>query len=415
MGSNLAIHGGPPVRRDPFPSVGDISGRDLGDEEIRNLTEVIRSGRLFRYGGQFVPRLEQEFARMHGVKHAVASTSGTAALHLAVGAVNPDPGDEIITSPITDMGTVIPIVQQNAVPIFADLDPRTYTLDPASVAARVSSHTRAIIAVHLFGHPCDMEALWAIARPRGIAVIEDCAQAYLAEDNGRRVGAMGTLGCFSLQQSKHMTAGDGGITITDDDALAERLALFSDKGWPRSGDVRDYLFMGMNYRMNELTGAVACAQLGKVQSVVERRRAAAARLTASLEQVAGVEPPHVRPGCAHSYWQYPITINEQVIRATPAEFAKALGAEGIPAGVGYIGKPLYMSRALQEEAAYGSSHYPWHSADHSRYYHYQERDCPHTLEILRRIIVLPWNEKYTERDVQDIADGIAKVAEHYRV
>jgi len=414
MASDLAIHGGRPVRTEPLPSVGDISGRDMGDEEIRNLTEVIRSGRLFRHGGQFVPRLEEEFARMHGVGHAVASTSGTAALHLAVGAVNPDPGDEIITSPITDMGSVIPIVQQNAVPVFADLDPRTYTLDPASVAQRVTEHTKAIIAVHLFGQACDMDALWEIARPRGIAVIEDCCQAYLAEDKGRRVGTMGTLGCFSLQQSKHMTAGDGGITITDDDDLAQRLALFSDKGWPRTGDARDYLFMGVNYRMNELTGAVAYAQFGRVQSVVERRRAAAGRLTALLQDAPGVEPPTVRPGCLHSYWQYPITINEQVLSATPAEFAKALSAEGIPAGVGYIGRPLYMVKALREQIAYGSSHYPWRSADHGRRYEYREDDCPNTLEILRRIIVLPCNEKYSDRDVQDIADGIAKVAAHYR-
>ncbi len=412
--AKLAIEGGAPVRTQPFPTVGNASGRRMGEEEIRNLTEAIHSGRLFRYGGTFVTRLEQEFARLHGAKHAIAATSGTTALHVAVGAVQPNPGDEIITSPITDMGTIIPILFQNAIPVFADLEPDTYCLQPRSVEERLTERTAAIVVVHLFGQPTDMDPILELAGRRGIPVIEDCAQAYLAEYHGKLVGTMGALGCFSMQQSKHMTAGDVGIVITDDDELATRARLFADKGWPRGGEAREYLFLGNNYRMNELTGAVACAQLGKVESVVAARRAAAEKLNARVRQIPGVNPPGVRAGCRHSYWQYPITIDEEVLRASPRDFVAALSAEGVPAGHGYIGRPIYMTQMLYNRTAYGTSHCPWTCEYAARNIQYQESDCPNTVEILRRIIVMPMNENYTDQDINDIAEGLDKVAAHYR-
>lgn len=402
------------MRTAPFPTVGDISGRLMGNEEIHNLTEVIRSGKLFRHGGQFVVRFEEQFARRHGVKHGIASTSGTAALHVAVGALQPNPGDEIITSPITDMGTIIPIVYQNAIPVFADLEPDMYCMQPGSIARQINDRTAAIIVVHLFGQPTDMDAVLGLARDRGIPVIEDCAQAYLTEYHGKLAGTMGTFGCFSLQQSKHMTAGDGGITITNDDELAIRARLFADKGWPRDPGARRYEMLGLNYRMNELTGAVACAQLGKVETVVSRRRAAADTLTARINAIEGVNPPRVRDNCQHSYWQYPITIDEQALGVSPADFTRALSAEGIPASVGYIGHPIYMMKPLRERTAFGASHCPWECQGASRRIEYRENDCPNTVEILRRIIIIPWDENYTERDVNDIADALDKVAAHFR-
>ncbi|UCH36794.1 MAG: DegT/DnrJ/EryC1/StrS family aminotransferase [Armatimonadota bacterium] len=386
----------------------------MGDEEISNLTEVIRSGKLFRYGGQFVVRFEEEFAGRYGAKHAVAATSGTAALHVAVGALQPNPGDEIITSPITDMGTIIPILFQNAIPVFADLEPDMYCMQPQSIAGRITDRTAAIIVVHLFGQPADMDSILALARDRGIPVIEDCAQAYLTEYHGTLAGTMGDIGCFSLQQSKHMTAGDGGIIITDDDDIAMRARLFADKGWPRQGEARDYMFLGANYRMNELTGAVACAQLGKVESVVANRRAAAEKLTARINEIEGVNPPAVRDNCKHSYWQYPITVDEDVLGTSPRDFVQALSAEGIPAGVGYIGRPIYMTQMLHDKKAYGSSHCPWECKFAGRSIEYRKDDCPDTLEILRRIIIIPWNENYGDREVNDIADGLDKVAAHFR-
>lgn len=414
MNSKLAIDGGNPVRTKPFPTVGDASGRTFGEEEIALVTEVLRSGKLFRFGGKFVPRLEEEFAKLHAVKHAIACTSGTASIHIAVAAVNPDPGDEIITSPISDIGSVAPILFQNAIPVFADLEPDTYTLDPRSVEERITDRTRAILVVHLLGQPTDMDGIMQIARQRGLAVIEDCCQAYLAKHKGKLVGTIGDMGCFSLQQSKHMTTGDGGICITDDEDLGSRARLFADKGWPREGPVRDYLFLGLNYRMNELTGAVACAQLGKVEKCVSTRRALARRLTEQIRGVEGVNPPVVREGCEHSYWYYPITIDDQVVGMSPHEFVRALSAEGIPASAGYIGRPLYLSPVLREKRTYGSSHCPY-DCGRGRDIEYKEGYCPEAEAILKRLILVGWNENYSEEDADDIAAALAKVAQAKRI
>ncbi len=412
--SELAINGGARVRTTPLPNVGDVSGRDFGEAEIANVTEVIKTGRMFRYGGKYVDSFEQDFTRKLDMKHAAAVTSGTAALHTAMGALNLDVGREVITAPITDMGTVAPILMQNCIPVFADLDPVHYTMTPESIEERITDKTGAIVVVHLFGQPADMDAIAEIGRKHGIPVVEDCCQAYMAEYKGKLVGTIGDIGCFSLQQSKHMTAGDGGIVVTNNDDLANRARLFADKGWPRTGDVRDYLFLGINYRMNELTGAVAFAQCGKVESVVQRRRRAAEALTTALSDVPGVIPPKVRPGVKHSWWLYPITIDEQALRCTPKEFAQAVAAEGIGAGHGYIGKPIYMSPVLQDKATYGRSQCPFTCPFYGKERVYRPEDCPNTLEILRKIITVPCNEFFTDADIGDIAEAVSKVARAYR-
>ena len=285
----LAIHGGEPVRRNPFPTVNDKSGRNIGREELELLKRVVESGALFRYSGTMVSSFEREFAGFLGVKHAVASTSGTAALHIATGAAGIGPGMEVITSPLTDIGTIIAILGQNAIPVFADIDPDTYNLDPEDVRNKVTDKTRAVIAVHIFGLPADMDPLVELAEEKDLVLIEDCAQAYLAEYKGRLVGTIGDIGCFSLQQSKHMFTGDGGITVTDDDELARKARLFMDKGWDRSlGLPRAYVMLGFNYRMTELQGAVARAQLKKVRWVVERRRRVAESLTKKISGSMGL-------------------------------------------------------------------------------------------------------------------------------
>ena len=411
-GERLAIDGGTSVRTDPLPSVSGKSGRGFGEEELLNLREAIESGNLFRYGGKFVMKFEEDFSKMLGVKHSVASTSGTSAIHIAVGAVNPNPGDEIITAPITDMGTLVGILFQNAIPVFADLDPKTYTMLPESIEERITEKTKAIIVVHLFGQSADMDPILEIARRHNLKVIEDCCQAYLAEYKGRLVGTMGDIGCFSLQQSKHMASGDGGITVTNDDDLGRRAALFSDKGWPREPGARDYPFLGINYRMNELTGAVASAQVGKVEDVVRRRRKIAEAITRGISDAPGVKVPVVREGCKHSWWQYAITIDESALTCTPVEFGQALTKEGIPAGVGYIGKPIYMNPIFLDTMTYGDSGCPFtcHRANKREY---RESDCPNTMEILRTIVILACNEFYTDRDVDDIVAAVRKVAHHF--
>ena len=233
MSGKLAIHGGEKTIGTRLPSYLESAGRTFGAEEEALVLEALRSGCLTRNGGKMVQRLEAEFAQRLGVKHAAACSSGTASVHLAIAALNPAPGDEIIVPPITDIGSIAPILWQNAVPIFADLDPQTITLDPADVERRITPNTRAIVAVHLAGQPCALDELSAIARRHKLVLIEDCSQAYWAEYAGKLVGTLGDMACFSLQQSKHITCGEGGLFVTNNADWARRAALFADKAWPR--------------------------------------------------------------------------------------------------------------------------------------------------------------------------------------
>ncbi len=402
----LALDGGIPFRDTesrPFPP-----RTPFGEEEIRLVTKALRSQNLFRWGGEFTPRFESRFAETYGVKHAIGSTSGTAALHVAIGAINPEPGDEIITSAITDLGTIIPILYQNAVPVFADTDLATLTVDSDDVERLITPRTRAIIAIHLFGNACRMEALVEISKRKGIPLIEDCCQAHLTRYRGRMLGTYGDIGCFSFQQSKQMTTGDGGMTITNDDALARYMRMFADKNYDRERQgSRMYGPLGMNYRITELHSAVGLAQLEKLAGVIDSRNGLGNRLTEGIAQIDGVVPAPVTPGARHSYWTYPM-------RATgfsAERFAQALNAEGIGASAGYIGDPIYQcSAALAEHRTYGDSSFPFYSPYTDRTFERADELCPRTREVLEQLVLLPFNENYTEADIDDVAGGVRKVA-----
>ena len=401
----LAIDGGTPVHRGPYGA-----GSKFGKEELKELIDVVYSGTMFRWSGTKVKQLEEDFAKLLGVKHAVASTSGTACIHVAVGMVNPNPGDEIITAPITDIGTVIPILYQTAIPIFADVDPETLNIDPADVERKITDKTKAIIVVHLSGNPADMDAIMDIAEPRGITVIEDCSQAHLSEYKGRYVGTVGHIGCFSMQQSKHMTCGDGGLTVTSNDDYALRGKLFADKGWHRDDyGPRKYTLLGLNYRMTELQGAVGCAQLRKLKSVVEARRRNGDALSALIQPAQHVRPQKLLPGCKHTYWHYELLVAPGA-PFTADEFAAALRAEGVPVGAHYIGKPIFLCHeALAQKRIFGDSQFPFDHPNARKDVSYEAGMCPKCEDALERLMVIPMSEFYTEANIQDMAQAILKV------
>jgi len=402
----LALHGGSPYRDTesrPFPT-----RTPFGDEEIRLVTKALRSQNLFRWGGELTPLFESRFAETYGAKHATGSTSGTAALHVAIGAVNPEPGDEIITSAITDLGTIIPILYQNAVPVFADTDPETLTVDAEDVERLITPRTRAIIAIHLFGNACRMEALAEISRRKGIALIEDCCQAHLTRYRGRLLGTFGDIGCFSFQQSKHMTTGDGGMTITDDDALGRCMRSFADKHYDRDrAGSRMYGPLGMNFRITELHSAVGLAQLEKVGRVVASRNRLGGRLSEGIQHLDGIVPAPVTPGATHSYWSYPM----RVPGYSNETFARAMNAEGIGASAGYIGDPIFQcSAALADHRTYGDSRFPFYSPYTDRTFEHADELCPRTREQLGQLVMLSFNEQYTDGDIDDVAGAVGKVA-----
>ena len=399
----LAIHGGSKVRTEPFPE-----RTPFGEREEELLLQAVRSQTLFVKSGTFVKGLEKEFAAFYGTQHAQASTSGTAAIHTAVGVVNPDPGDEIITAPITDPGSVMPILMQNAVPIFADVDPKTLNMTPESIEANITDRTRAIILVHLFGHPCDIDEVVQIAEKHNLILIEDCCQTHATKYKGRYAGTFGHMGCFSFQQSKHMTTGDGGMILTNDQETYIRLKLFSDKGWDYQymGD-RDHAFLAPNYRMTEMQGAVGLAQLEKLRDVVERRIALGRLLTELIANAPGVETVSLPSDREVSWWNYIFHVTGH----DPDEFCNAVSAEGVSMGAHYIKDPIYMrGDFLTKGHTYGSSQFPFNSPYVSREYHYGPELVPGAVEGLGTVVVRGIHEHMNEEDIRDTATAINKVA-----
>ncbi len=402
--SKLAILGGEPYRSQPFPK-----RTPFGKEEIAFVIEAIQSQSLFGLGGPKVTKFERAFAKLYNVEYSVASTSGTAAIHIAIGMIDPNPGDEIITAPITDGGSIVPIVYQNCIPVFADVD-ESYNMNPKDVEAKITERTAAIMVVHLFGNSCDMKAMLEISSKHNIPLIEDASQAHVTKYRGKYLGTLGDIGAFSLQQSKHMTTGDGGMAITNREDLAERMSLFRDKGWTRKPDwgPRTYLFLAPNYRMTELQAAVGLAQIGKVQRVVEKRRALGNYLSELISDVEGVIPAPITEGSEHSYWLYPLRVERWRIN----KFAKVLKEEGIDNWLGYIGEPIFLCMdALAAKRTFGNSRHPFDGCHGGRSIEYAQGMCPVTENMLHHLLTISINENYSKSDIEYIAGAIHKVAE----
>ena len=391
-----------------LPSDNDHTGRDLGREELALLREVIESGTLNSTRGTQVKAFERAFAARHGVPHARAVSSGTAAIHSAIAAIDPEPGDEIITTTVTDMGAIAPILFQQAIPIFADVDPVTLNVTAETVAARITPRTRAIIATHLFGNPCDVVGITRIAVARGIPVIEDCGHAYLATQHGQLVGTIGRIGVFSMAQSRHMTTGEGGTLITSDDDVARALTLFRDKGSAKGDPDPDHYLLALNYRMTELQGAVARAQLQKLTRAVRRRRRTAERLTEQLGELPGITLPEAMPGSTHVYWRYALIADPAIIRGGCDGLAMALRSRGVPCVPRFLRKLPFQWRMFTERKTYGRSRCPFSCRvrDGGSEVVYDAADYPGTIRGLEQVLVLPWNEFYTDEHVRFIARAI---------
>jgi dTDP-4-amino-4,6-dideoxygalactose transaminase len=291
------------------------------------------------------------------------------------------------------MGALTPILYQGAIPVFADVDPDTCNVTARTIEPCLSERTRAVVVTHLFGSPAAMTDILELARSRGVPVIEDCAQAYLARHRGRLAGTMGAVGCFSLQQGKHVTTGEGGLVVTDDDALARRMILFINKAWGYGDAQPDHYFLALNYRMSELQGAVAAAQLDKLEEVVRRRVEAATWLTERLQGLPGVRPPRVEPGDVHSYWKYCLMVDGGTVRGGAVALAGLLKEHGIASAPRYIQKPAFRCEIFAKQRTFGSSRWPFTLARPAAV-DYDAARFPGTGRALDEVLVLPWNERY---------------------
>ena len=408
--SKLALHGGPKT----VTATRRVHHR-WGAEELSRLTAMVAQPSLFYVNGPQCAAMLSEFRRTYPLQWAMPCSSGTAALHIAVAAPQLPPGSEIITSPVTDMGSVIGMLYQQCVPVFADIHPHTYNLDPADVRRRITPKTKALMIVHLAGNPSDLDALMAIAREHNLIVIEDCAQSWGAQYRGKPVGLFGHLACYSFNEYKHVSCGDGGIVATNDPQFGSSLAKWGDKHYDRVTNSRNPEALSPNYRMSEPQAAVAAAQLGKLDTIIAAHIHFGSRLLNRLQELAlpGIALPEIDPRDTHSFWFCLLRFDAVRFRCTRDEFVAALVAEGVTAAAGYIPKPVYGYPLFQNHNFFGGS-WPLRDAGLTSM-DYRTVHCPVAEAMLADGISLPISPSLSDELVDQTADALAKVARHYAV
>lgn len=391
-----------------LPNDQEASGRSFGEEELEFLREALNSGTLTATKGSFTPRFEREFAELVGVRHAIACSSGTAAIHSALAALDLEPGDEVVTTAITDMGALTPILYQGLIPVFADVDPDTGNVTAETISAALSERTRAVIVTHLFGNPVDTDAVRALLAGRDITLVEDAAQSFLATLSDRYVGTLGDIACFSLQQGKHITSGEGGIVVTNDDDLAHETRLFVNKSWPYGVANPDHRKLGLNYRITELQSAVLTAQLKKLADFVAHRQKLAAGLGAVIDDLPGLRSPVVRDNDRSAFWRYTILVDEAVLPGGVSGLAAGLRERGVAAAPRYIGKPAFRCGIFADRKTFGTSSWPLSLARPEALDYSAER-FPGTFSYLDRVVVIPWNERFETEHVDYLGSAIRDI------
>jgi len=409
----LALDGGAPVRSEPLDYKRGVTL--IGDEERAAVLEVLESRSLFRYYGpdlrHKVDGFEQGVSRLLQVPHALATSSGTAALRAGLAALGVGPGDEVVVPALTFIASANAVVTSGAVPVFADVD-SSLGMDPSSLRACLSPRTAAIMPVHLENVVCDMAGVLEVARGAGVPVLEDACQAIGASYRGTAAGAIGDLGAFSLQLEKNITAGEGGVLVTNDAALHLLAARYTDQGGQfvtAHGGVRGSSeidpFVGENLRMTELAGAVAGVQLGRLPGLLDAMRANKAKLLGMIGSIDGLTPrwipdPEGEAGSSVT-WYAPSA-------GTAARFVDALIAEGIPSARLYDGEPVYANRSILERRTVTPKRSPW--ATHPVDVSYALGMCPSAEDLASRSVIVPVGPGYTAGDLEDVAAAVAKVA-----
>ena len=391
--AHLAVAGGTPVRTAPYPA-----WPQAGPEELEAITEVLDSGAWTSTWGTAVKRFEERFAAYQEARHGICVSSGEAALRLCLSAAGLPSGAEVIVPAYTFVASATAVLQVGGVPVFADVDPETYCLDPRSAEAMIGPDTAAIMPVHMGGLPADMASVTQLARQHGVAVIEDAAQAWGARFQGRAVGALGTAGSFSFHASKNITAGEGGIILTDDDELAARCRSLADCGRAEPGRRYEHVVLGGNYRMTEFQGAILGAQLGRYPQQLQHRARNARVLREELAGIPGIETQKVPEDRAHSWHLLIVRVRlEEFDGASKAVLVEALAAEGIPVTGGYASTP-YKQPLFEDKrcAAHRSGPCP-----------VAERACATEAVWIRQQALLG-----SAQDALDVAHAFAKVHEH---
>jgi perosamine synthetase len=350
-----------------------VAEPEIGEKELSNVVEAVESGWVSSKG-KFIEEFENSFAKYVGVKYGVATSNGTAALHLALAALGVRPHDEVIVPDLTFAATINAVLYVGAKPIIVDIDPNYWCLDPSNLRKAITSRTKAIIPVHLYGHPCDMDAILEVAERQGLYVIEDAAEAHGAEYKGRRVGCFSHIACFSFYGNKIITTGEGGMCLTNDEELMEKMRILRDHGMNPDKKYWHNI-VGFNYRMTNLQAALGVAQLSKIEKFIEKKRRIARLYAEELSSIEGVTLHPEMPWAKCVYWLYSILLNEKV-GVTRDQLMEKLAMEGIET------RNLF---------------YPLHEMP--LYQRYANLSYPASSAISRRGLSLPSSVKLNEEDI----------------
>ena len=355
----------------------------IGDEEINAVIKVLKSGMLAH--GKEVEAFEKEFAQYLGAKHGVAVVNGTAALDVALKALRIGPGDEVITTPFTFIASANSILFQGAKPVFADIDPKTYNLDPNEVLEKITDKTKAIVVVHLYGQPADMKAFKEIAEDHKLYLIEDCAQAHGAEFEGQKVGTFGDIAAFSFYPTKNMTTGEGGMVVTNNDELAKKADLIRNHG-----QAEKYLHveLGYNLRMTNIAAAIGRAQLKKLDGWNKKRIENAKLLSEGISKIDGLTPPYVDERVKHVFHQYVIKVEEEFPLNRDELMAK-LREKG-------IGSAVHYPSPVHQQPFYQKLGYP-------------KDICPNAIEASKKVLSLPAHPAVSEEDIDYIINTLREL------
>lgn len=351
----------------------------ITDEEIEAVTEVLKSGMLAQ--GKKVEQFQKEFAQYTQSNYGVATSSGTTALHTALVAADIGPGDEVITTPFTFAATANSVLYSGAKPVFADIDPKTFNLDASSVEEKITDKTKAILPVHLYGQPADMDSICEVAQKHDLKVIEDAAQAHGAVYKGKKIGSIGDLGCFSFYPTKNMTTGEGGMVTTNDEELAEKAGMVRAHG---ESQRYEHEILGYNYRMTDIAASIGLAQLKHIDEFNAKRNENAEYLTQHLQEIDGVTPPYVADDVTHVFHQYTIRV------AKRDEFKDFLNENGVGTGVHY---PIVLYKQ------------PYYQAQNLT------GNCPEAESAASEVLSLPVHPSLTQDDLDTIIDVIKQASD----
>lgn len=403
-----ALLGGAPVHPGSWESWP--KWREAWEPEV---LKVLRSGRWFRGEGGHVAEFEEGYAKLLGAKRCLGVASGTTALMVALHVMEVDAGDEVIVSPFTFIATYNAILQQKALPVFADTDPATLNIDPASIESRITDRTRAILPVHIYGMPCDMDPILATARKHNLAVIEDACQAWLAEYRGRKCGTIGDLGCFSFQNSKHLPSGEGGAVTGNSDDLLDRCHSYHNCG--RSvgtfKGARPYFARGSNFRMQQIQAVILMQQFEKLVKETAVRRENADYLTAQLKEIPGIQPARL-PENSRAVWHlYPFRYDASQFHGLSRDkFMRALSAEGVPCTGGY--HEQYFD-GLLDEAIASRGYKRLFSSERLKAYRDSLKELKGNRQVCATTVAITQNLLLSDRGaIGHIVEAIRKIQTH---